>query len=156
MTVEQKLAALEQKYTDLLARVIAVEEGITGTAEPLMALGLPFHQAQILALLMKRITVSKEAIYYALYGADDSDKPAIKMIDVHVCRLRKTIGSWGVAITTRYQYGYEISASHKALIGARLRRVVTKHAAELESPATSGPAVGVPAVAAGPNLSGAA
>lgn len=79
------------------------------------ALRLTVDQAKILGLLAKRnVTVTRDAIYTVLYGArPDCDQPDMKIIDVHVCKLRKPLRRVGVEIQSDWGMGYYLLAADK-------------------------------------------
>ncbi len=63
-------------------------------------------EAAIVATLMQHGRVSKERLYFALYGQND-DPPDAKIIDVFVCKTRKKLPE-GVEIKTIWGVGYEM------------------------------------------------
>ena len=121
---DQKLFDLQRRYDELSVRIAAIEEGLLGTVEPLMRLGLTVHEAQLLALLMKRTAVTRDGLYYVLYGAEDDDKPGLKTVEVHLFNLRRKIAPLGVKIINRPNGGWEIPRPGKSLISAKLNSLI--------------------------------
>ena len=72
-------------------------------------------EAAIVATLMQHGRVSKERLYFALYGQSD-DPPDPKIIDVFVCKIRKKLPE-GVEIKTIWGAGYEMP--HKCVEALR-------------------------------------
>ena len=87
------------------------------------ALGITIEQAKILGLLMRRAgTVTRASIFTVLFGArPDCDQPTDdKVIDVHVCKLRKPLRRLGVEIRPDWGFGYFITRNEKAALRAYL------------------------------------
>ena len=59
--------------------------------------------------------VSRDAIYDALYGLlPDCDGPELKIIDTHICKIRKKIAAVDLVIETRWGIGYALVVPPKA------------------------------------------
>lgn len=87
------------------------------------AFGLTRDQAKILGLIAKRnVTVTRAAIHTVLYGTrPDCDQPEdLKIIDVHVCKLRKPLRDAGVEIKSDWGTGYYMMQADKAKMRAFL------------------------------------
>lgn len=72
-------------------------------------------EAAIVATLTQHSRVSKERLYFALYGQSD-DPPDAKIIDVFISKIRKKLPA-GVEIRTVWGVGYEMP--HKSIEAIR-------------------------------------
>lgn len=86
-----ELAELRRTVEDMGTRLRALEEGVGGTVDPLVALGLTHSEAIILGAMLKREFCSRERLLTVLYGTRD-DAPDPKCLDVFVCKIRKKLG----------------------------------------------------------------
>lgn len=86
-----ELAELRRTVEDMGSRLRALEEGIGGNVDPLVALGLTHSEAIILGAMLKRDFCSRERLLTVLYGSRD-DAPDPKILDVFVCKVRKKLG----------------------------------------------------------------
>ena len=66
------------------------------------------NEAKIIAAFVKHSRMSKDRIYFALYG-DVSDQPEPKIIDVFICKIRAKLRPHGIKIDTVWGYGYEMT-----------------------------------------------
>lgn len=108
----------EQRLRDRVEEL----EGILGVGKSdVMAyrrvLRITPDQAKILGMLAKRTeTVTKTSIFTVLYGArPDCDQPGdVRIIDVEVCKLRKSLRLKGICLRTDWGAGYSMSQADKA------------------------------------------
>lgn len=81
-------------------------------------------QAQTLGLLMTRDFVTRDGLYTALYGAAPQSKwPDEKVLDGHLCWLRRHLRSHGITIRTQWGEGWRIAPEDKT----RLRAILDGH-----------------------------
>lgn len=119
-----ELAELRRTVEDMGARLRALEEGIGGSVDPLVALGLTHSEAIILGAMLKREFCSRERLLTVLYGSRD-DAPDPKCLDVFVCKVRRKLG---LTIRTRRAAnyggletgGYSLTDEDRAILKERL------------------------------------
>lgn len=70
------------------------------------------HEAMIVNELARDGRVSKERLYFALYGSDVGEAPMPKIIDVFICKLRKKLPH-NVTVDTVWGHGYEMTATSR-------------------------------------------
>lgn len=75
------------------------------------------QKAWMLDKLMSHERVSREVIFSSMpiYWADEEARDS-KVVDVQMCRLRKTVRKFGARIETLWGWGYFIAPEHKAII----------------------------------------
>lgn len=85
------------------------------------ALQVTRDQAKMLAMLIGRNVVTREAMYAVIYGARPvCDQPDVNMIDMQLSKLRRSLAPHGVAVRTLWGEGWQISIDDKA----KVRRVI--------------------------------
>ncbi len=77
---------------------------------------LTTHESQILGILMAKEVATRDGIATLLYADRVGDAPAIKIIDVYVCKLRRKVASHGVEIGTLWARGYYLTPEAKAIV----------------------------------------
>ena len=117
-------SALQRRVEELEARVRAIEEGLLGAVEPLMLLGFSVSEAQMVALLVKRETVTADALYYLTYG--DAGDAVRKVIDVRMSHIRRKLRPYGVTIETHVGAGYSMPGASKMRLGVCVARAVAE------------------------------
>lgn len=117
-------AVLLRRIEALEARVRIVEEGLLGAVDPLMLLGFSVSEAQMVALLSKRDSVTTDALYYLTYG-DDGDVVR-KVIEVRMSHIRKKLRRFGVTIETHIGAGYSMGGASKMRLGVCVARAVAE------------------------------
>lgn len=85
--------------------------------------GLTLTEDRIFAILLKSDAVSKSSIMSALYNSNE-DRPAPKLIDVFVHRLRKKTREHGVEIRTILGVGYSLA---DRLVWLKTLKIETQH-----------------------------
>jgi DNA-binding response OmpR family regulator len=91
-------------------RVAELEEllGITYPIPP--ALGFTQRESVYLGMLLKRPLLTREAVMIVVYpDCDRSDK----IVDQHIMKLRRKFGPHGIAITTRWGYGWYLDRENR-------------------------------------------
>lgn len=101
---------LLQEYVEALTASIDIR-----TAHLQRILGLTPLEAQILQLMGDGTVRTKEQIMTALYWdrIADGEVPAVKIIDVWVCKTRKKLAGTGIVIQTMWGRGYWLEGTDK-------------------------------------------
>lgn len=75
------------------------------------------YENAILGVLLnaKAAVITKEYVFDALYGMDD-DMPGQKILDVWICKLRKKLAPYDIAIQTAWGRGWYIEPEDRAKI----------------------------------------
>ncbi len=66
--------------------------------------------------LMRRSILTREGAMALLYSGRGGDEPGDKILDVFICRLRRTIESDGIRILNRHGEGFYLTAAMKARV----------------------------------------
>jgi two-component system cell cycle response regulator CtrA len=115
------VSALEEENEALRARLVDLERefGFYNTV-PLI-FGLTGSEEKVLSLLGARDVASKQQIMTALmvYRGGD-EEPEIKIVDVFVCKIRKKLKPFGVAIDTVWALGYRLTPENKKKVAEYL------------------------------------
>lgn len=99
-----------------LAGPLLVRPGARVVEHGLRCVGLTEQQFRILALLVKRGSARKVAIYEQVFVRLDGDGPDPKIVDVQVCKLRRAlrkIGAEGV-VRTVWGRGYAFDPDNES------------------------------------------
>jgi two-component system cell cycle response regulator CtrA len=83
--------------------------------------GLTGSEEKVLSLLGARDVASKQQIMTVLMvdrGGDE--EPEIKIVDVFVCKIRKKLKPFGVAIDTVWARGYRLTPENKKKVAEYL------------------------------------
>lgn len=120
--LRRQVRELEDELAEVYAqRGAGLADLVSEAADLSAALGLRPREAQILKVLKDRggHVVPKAALFDLLIG-DSAASP--KLIDVHVCLLRRHLrqGGWPIAIETVHAIGYRLAPAHAAFIRAVL------------------------------------
>ena len=67
-------------------------------------------------VLMNNLSPRKETFTTALFSDRIDDPPEIKIIDVCICKVRKTLQPFGIEIKTCWGAGYELPEASKATV----------------------------------------
>ena len=71
---------------------------------------------------MKNRFASKESLMMAIYRDHQQDEAEIKIVDVWVCKMRRKLTPFGIAVQTQWGQGYFLSAEHKAIARTMLEQ----------------------------------
>lgn len=83
--------------------------------------GLEPERAVMLGLIYKREFVTRDGCYTVMYeGRPECDWPEEKVLDVHLCMVRKRLKPYGIKIVTRFGAGWFMPAESKAIVRAKL------------------------------------
>lgn len=93
----------DQIQSEILARAPALQ----------VAFSLSAAEARGLALIVSRPIANRAALHRVLRVRSDTGP---KLVDVHVCRLRKALDPWGLRIETVWDGGYRMAPDHKAFV----------------------------------------
>ena len=96
--------------------------------------------AAMLAILSDGRIHSKENMLARLYAGQADDPPELKIVDVFLCKLRRAVAPFGIAITTHWAAGMQIMAGREAVADA----MRTGEAPPRADTASSGPRIGKP------------
>ncbi|MCX5570602.1 helix-turn-helix domain-containing protein [Kaistia sp. K-TC2] len=95
-------------------------------------LGLTPHEARVFLALLKRDVCSKEQLMNAAYDLlHDGELPAIKIIDVFICKIRRKLKPHDISIGTLWGRGYYLDAEARQ----RANDMITTFNAALSRPA---------------------
>lgn len=107
-------AALMATIARLEDRVLELEEAMGVLVLPPLEWGLTKNEGRLLGVLLERELVTKDTAMAALYRDRGESEPEIKIVDVFICKARKKLKPFGIAIDTRWGVGYSMSAASKA------------------------------------------
>lgn len=71
--------------------------------------------ARLLVTLLDGRPHGRDGLYDVLYG-NRSDGPEIKILDVYVSRLRRSLGAYGITIELLWGFGYQMTAENGAKV----------------------------------------
>jgi hypothetical protein len=83
-----ELAALRHIVDDLAARLGAIENALIVPNAELRIAGFTGHEATLLALVLQRKIVSRQAAMIVIYGIAPDDPPDSRIVDVFMVRVR--------------------------------------------------------------------
>ena len=100
MTVrDHYVAKLEEENDILREKVIRLESELGMRALTPLVFGLTGQEGRLFGMLMKREVVNRHAAMDALYGdRPDGDEADIKIVDVYICKIRKKLERFEIAI----------------------------------------------------------
>jgi hypothetical protein len=124
MNVAMAIDTLRAKASDanelhrLRDRVEELEQLLGIVAEDVVdrfiALGISPGEKRILNVLFTWKLVRREKLYTLLYGnRPECDQPDVRTIDVQICRLRKYLSAFNIAIGTQRDAGWFITEENK-------------------------------------------
>ncbi|MBI1246137.1 MAG: hypothetical protein GC202_14140, partial [Alphaproteobacteria bacterium] len=87
-----------------------------------VAFGLTATEAKLLDALCRMGAATMERLHADVYGLDPNGGPELKIIDVHICKLRKKLGD--IEIETVWGSGYRLSAEARELIRTRAAQAI--------------------------------
>ncbi|KRR25939.1 winged helix-turn-helix domain-containing protein [Bradyrhizobium retamae] len=115
MTLRDDLIAkLEAENDELRARCRALEEVLGFTFEAPPQFGFTRNETVIFGLLLKQKLVMRTSMMDALY-LHKQDEAQIKIVDVWVCKMRRKLRPYGIAIQTQWGQGYFLPPASKAI-----------------------------------------
>lgn len=120
MDIARRLEVVEQENLLLREKVAFLEALTMATATLPVEWRLTPSEARVFGALVNREVTTKTAILAALY----SDRPAedeaeAKIVDVFICKLRKKVFPFGIAIRTVWGQGYALDAETRAAYRVR-------------------------------------
>lgn len=114
MDVDARVDALAEENGRLREQIARLEA----------ALGLGFvapiewrataTEARLFGALLARELLTKDAAMAVLYRDFGKDEPEPKIVDVFICKLRKKLKPFGIAIETVWGVGYRVGPEVKA------------------------------------------
>lgn len=110
------VAAMEEENDILRERVRQLEKMLGISHDVPLLFALTGREGMLFNLLMSHPIVSKEAALDHMYFDRPNDMPELKIIDVFICKIRKKLLPFGVAIDTVWGRGYSMSGASKALV----------------------------------------
>lgn len=116
MDAAARIEGLEAENERLRARVRELEQAAGGEFVAPLAWGLTTHETRVFGVLMVREIASKEQILDIVYDDPLKDKPAVKIVDVFVCKIRRKLEPFGVGIETLWGRGYFLTPETKAAV----------------------------------------
>ena len=111
---DQLVALLQTENEVLRERVRQLESKLTVQCDMPLEFALTAHEHKILKMMVKRpgMVVTKEQFLTELYwDRAGADEPAIKIIDVFLCKIRKKLAPFGISIETVWGRGYYVTVA---------------------------------------------
>lgn len=119
-----RIDMLEQENDALRERIAQLESALCGDDFALpIEWRLTGQEVIVMGVLLARELATKQAIMTALYSGRIDDGAEEKMVDVFICKIRKKLKPFGVAIETVWGRGYQVSAEIRARYGRSAQRV---------------------------------
>lgn len=78
--------------------------------------GLTPSEITVLNVLALRRLATKEAIHFALYGADPDGGASDKIVDVLVCKMRPKLARVGITVHTAWGAGYRLDDAARVFV----------------------------------------
>lgn len=116
--IKRRLAVVENENETLRERVAVLEKSLGMRFDAPLCLGLAGSEAILFGVMMAREIMTKEAALVALYSDRLRDEPDQKIVDVFICKLRKKLKRFGLAVETQWGRGYYFTAETKGRIRA--------------------------------------
>lgn len=114
MDVVARLDAVEDENDMLRSRIAQLEELLGFSVKAPIVLGLTGSEAAVFGVLMAREVITKDHVMAALYRNSAKDEAEIKIVDVHVCKIRKKLKRFKIDIETVWGVGYRMTSAMKA------------------------------------------
>ncbi|MDP3457709.1 MAG: helix-turn-helix domain-containing protein [Hyphomonas sp.] len=111
------IAELRAQLAESEERVRQLEDILQGKGwvlPPEVEVRLTPSQARMLALLAARELCSHEALFEASRGVGSHDNAGIKVVDVHISKMRNRLKGFGLGIRTVWGRGYQLDAATRA------------------------------------------
>lgn len=114
---DELVQRLEAENDELRARVHVLEEMVGMRLHVPLVFGLTAQEAALFGLLLKREIVTREAAMVVLYGARAGGEGdvQVKIVDVFLCKIRKKLKPFGIAIETVWGRGFAMPPAAKAI-----------------------------------------
>ena len=118
---DQYVEALEAENDALRARLRDLEREYGFYNEVPLMFGLTGSESKVMGLLIERDIANRQQLMTAIMlGRGGDEEPEMKIIDVHICRIRKKLKPFGVEIDSAWGRGYCLSTANKAKVAAYL------------------------------------
>ncbi len=108
MDLARRIEVIEQENDLLREHVRRLELALIGSFTTPFEWGLTPAERVVFGVLVARKLATKDAILAALYRSLGRDEAAPRIVDVFVCKLRKKITPFGVAVRTAWGSGYYV------------------------------------------------
>lgn len=115
MSAPEREAVLAAENAALRARVAELEGllyAADGWSAPL-EWGLTAAEARMMGVLVSRPLATRAAFLAAMYGDVGKDEPAPRIVDVFVCKIRRKLRPFGVAIVTVWGEGWRLPPAQR-------------------------------------------
>lgn len=102
-------------------------EGVLGVGKPQTErlreiFGLEPERSVMLGMIYAREFVTRDGCYTVLYeGRPECDWPAEKVLDGHLCAIRKSLRQYGAQVVTKSGSGWHMPPASKAIIREKLQ-----------------------------------
>lgn len=116
MDVAERLRVVEAENAALRERVAVLERALTGCRTLPLEWGLTGSEGRVVGVLLERELATTDAIMAAIYRNLGKDEADPKIVDVFICKIRKKLRPYGVAIETVWGRGYGIPAAQRRAI----------------------------------------
>lgn len=104
-----------QEQIEQLKSALGADRSFAGKLRE--AFGLEPDLATSLATLYSRPFVTRDTLYTILYSdKPEGECPAVKILDVNICKLRKKVKEAGIEIVTRWSEGWFLPQESKTII----------------------------------------
>ncbi len=127
----ERLAQLSDELDGLRAENARLREVAAPTSLiELEGIHLPKAQRTLLTLLLERNTLTRDAAHFALYQ-DADDAPDLRIIDVFLVKLRRSLAPLKVKISTRWGIGWFLTPEAKRAITTLAAQQAEEHRGRL-------------------------
>ena len=115
MDLQKRLDVVEAENDRLREEIAMLERVLMPEVALPVEWSLTGSERRVFLALLGRPQCTKDAIMAALYRDLGQDEPAIKIVDVFICKLRKKLKPFGVSIGTVWGVGYYLSDETRAM-----------------------------------------
>lgn len=106
---------LQEENDRLREQVSFLERALGLEFMPPLEWRLTPQEARLFGVLLARDLMTREAAMAALYRGYGNDEPSTKIIDVFVCKIRKKLKPFGIAIENRWGSGYYLTPEARTI-----------------------------------------
>ncbi|MCV9910196.1 helix-turn-helix domain-containing protein [Brucella sp. HL-2] len=100
---------LTEENEILKEQIVQLKNMLVPPAELPQEWRLTGNEATIFRCLMSRDVADKDFIWHSLYGDRVDNPPEQKIIDVHICYMRRKLRPFGIQIGTVWGRGFSLS-----------------------------------------------
>lgn len=122
MDVDARVEALQEELARAREQIARLEAALGMDLITPFEWGLTGAEMRLFGGLMARTVLTKAAAMAVLYRDFGRDEAEPKIVDVLVCKARKKLKPFGIAIETVWGQGYRLSAESKAEAQIQIER----------------------------------